>query len=118
LDLDCAYLDCNEHVSDTDSTPSEDDVMENRVFPQQRFSPVMKHLTSVETAFKCRPKPVKPAGGRVSRFSSSGVGKLRPAGRMRVFYRARMHLTILKKRIKITLIDRGHTPPQIKSGYT
>ena len=68
-------LKCPEHVSDseTDSTHEEDGLIENRAFPQQRFSPVMKH-----TEITYRPKPIKrildssvkdpssPAGGIMS----------------------------------------------------
>ena len=40
-------LNCKEHVQDSDSESQTDDehnLIENKVFPQQRFSPVMKPL--------------------------------------------------------------------------
>lgn len=76
-------LNCQEHVSDseTDSTHEEDGLIENRAFPQQRFSPVMKHTPS---EIPHRPKPIKripdsaakgdsssPAGGLISHQSYS-----------------------------------------------
>ena len=58
--------------SETDSTHEDEVLIENRAFPQQRFSPVMKH-TSSEIPY--RPKPIK----RV--LESSGKGDHRsPAG--------------------------------------
>ncbi|XP_022095894.1 protein capicua homolog isoform X2 [Acanthaster planci] len=52
-------LECKEHVADSDSeTESEDETMiENKAFPQQRFSPVMKHLSASDITY--RPKPIK-----------------------------------------------------------
>ena len=76
-------LNCQEHVSDseTDSTHEDDNLIENRAFPQQRFSPVMKHTPS---EIPYRPKPIKrildstakgdpssPAGGIMSHHSYS-----------------------------------------------
>ncbi|XP_055958697.1 protein capicua homolog isoform X1 [Patella vulgata] len=54
-------LNCKERVSDseTDSQTEEDSLIENKAFPQQRFSPVMKPLTAADIA--CRPKPIKRA---------------------------------------------------------
>ena len=66
-------LKCQEHVSDseTDSTP-EDDIIENKAFPQQRFSPVMKHINSSDITY--RPKPIKrmPDTGKVVSDSPAG----------------------------------------------
>ncbi|XP_038047938.1 protein capicua homolog [Patiria miniata] len=52
-------LECKERVADSDSeTESEDETMiENKAFPQQRFSPVMKRLSSSDITY--RPKPIK-----------------------------------------------------------
>ena len=76
-------LNCQEHVSDseTDSTHEDDNLIENRAFPQQRFSPVMKHTPS---EIPYRPKPIKrildsatkgdpssPAGGIINHQSYS-----------------------------------------------
>jgi hypothetical protein len=67
-------LNCREHVSDseTDSTP-EDDIIENKAFPQQRFSPVMKHINSSDITY--RPKPIKriPDSGKPGPNSPVGV---------------------------------------------
>ncbi|XP_046344637.2 protein capicua homolog isoform X3 [Haliotis rufescens] len=52
-------LNCKEHVSDseTDSQTEEDTLIENKAFPQQRFSPVMKNITPADIAY--RPKPIR-----------------------------------------------------------
>ncbi|KAL5020008.1 hypothetical protein ScPMuIL_002900 [Solemya velum] len=58
---DCGGIDlnCKEHVSDseTDSQTEEDTFIENKAFPQQRFSPVMKHISASDITY--RPKPIK-----------------------------------------------------------
>lgn len=43
--------------SDTESQSDDESLIENKAFPQQRFSPVMKHSSSVEVTH--RPKPIK-----------------------------------------------------------
>ncbi|KAL4229580.1 hypothetical protein ACF0H5_012618 [Mactra antiquata] len=72
---DAIDLNCPEHVSDseTDSTP-EDDMIENRSFPQQRFSPVMKPISSSDITY--RPKPIKriPESGKGGAHSPVSVG--------------------------------------------
>ncbi|XP_023931096.1 protein capicua homolog [Lingula anatina] len=52
-------LNCKEHVSDSDSdSQSEDEArLQNKAFPQQRFSPVMKSVTAADITV--RPKPIK-----------------------------------------------------------
>ncbi|GFY59924.1 protein capicua homolog [Trichonephila inaurata madagascariensis] len=52
-------LKCKEKVteSDTESQSDDESLIENKAFPQQRFSPVMKHSSSVEVTH--RPKPIK-----------------------------------------------------------
>lgn len=74
LEADGIDLNCREHVSDseTDSTP-EDDIIENKAFPQQRFSPVMKPITSSDITY--RPKPIKriPDSGKPGPNSPVGV---------------------------------------------
>lgn len=52
-------MNCKEHVSDseTDSQTEEDTFIENKAFPQQRFSPVMKHISASDITY--RPKPIK-----------------------------------------------------------
>ena len=52
-------LNCGEHVSDTetDSQSDEEALIENKRFPQQRFSPVQKHVTGADITH--RPKPIK-----------------------------------------------------------
>lgn len=58
--------------SETDST-TEDDIIENKAFPQQRFSPVMKHINSSDITY--RPKPIKriPETGKAGPNSPVGV---------------------------------------------
>ncbi|CAH1796196.1 unnamed protein product, partial [Owenia fusiformis] len=51
-------LNCKEHVSDSETdSQSEDEVIENKAFPQQRFSPVMKRIQHHDITYK--PKPIK-----------------------------------------------------------
>lgn len=52
-------LNCKEHVSDSeiDSQSEEEGLIENKVFPQQRFSPVQKPSMSADITY--RPKPIK-----------------------------------------------------------
>ena len=38
-------LNCQEHVSDSETDTQSEDEIENKAFPQQRFSPVMKPVT-------------------------------------------------------------------------
>ncbi|XP_052060621.1 protein capicua homolog isoform X1 [Mytilus californianus] len=49
---------CKEHVSDseTDSQTEEDNLIENKAFPQQRFSPV-KHINPADITY--RPTPIR-----------------------------------------------------------
>ncbi|KAF5276672.1 hypothetical protein FQA39_LY06476 [Lamprigera yunnana] len=65
-------LKCKEKVTDSDSESHSDlePPMENRVFPQQRFSPVSSN-NSVEIT--CRPKPIKarlPSSETCTKFNS------------------------------------------------
>ncbi|XP_013066792.2 protein capicua homolog isoform X1 [Biomphalaria glabrata] len=55
-------LNCQEQVSDSATESDNDDEMliENKAFPQQRFSPVMKQVTQSEVH---HPKPIKPVSG-------------------------------------------------------
>ncbi|GFO30034.1 protein capicua homolog [Plakobranchus ocellatus] len=50
-------LNCQEQVSDsaTESDVEEDGMIENKAFPQQRFSPVMNRITAAEPQY---PKPI------------------------------------------------------------
>ena len=60
-DDDCGMdLNCKERVEDTDSDSQydDDDMIENKSFPQQRFSPVMKPLVP-GADITYRPKPIK-----------------------------------------------------------
>ncbi|GIX78817.1 protein capicua homolog [Caerostris extrusa] len=52
-------LKCKEKVSESDTESQSDDesLIENKAFPQQRFSPVMKPSSSIEVTH--RPKPIK-----------------------------------------------------------
>ena len=52
-------LNCKEHVSDTetDSQSEDEALIENKRFPQQRFSPVQKHVSGSDITH--RPKPIK-----------------------------------------------------------
>ena len=52
-------LNCREHVSDTetDSQSEDEALIENKRFPQQRFSPVQKHVSGSDITH--RPKPIK-----------------------------------------------------------
>ncbi|XP_070203504.1 protein capicua homolog [Littorina saxatilis] len=52
-------LNCKEHVSDsaTDSETEDSVLIENKAFPQQRFSPVMKMVSAADIAY--RPQPIK-----------------------------------------------------------
>ncbi|XP_071806863.1 uncharacterized protein [Asterias amurensis] len=63
-------LECKERVADSESeTESEDETMiENKAFPQQRFSPVMKHLSASDITY--RPKPIKAKPGSNSPIRS------------------------------------------------
>ncbi|XP_052258795.1 protein capicua homolog isoform X2 [Dreissena polymorpha] len=74
-DVDAIDLNCQEQVSDseTDSTP-EDEMIENKVFPQQRFSPVMKPMNSSDITH--RPKPIKHIPESGSGGASNSVGVL------------------------------------------
>ena len=55
-------LNCKEHVSDseTDSQSEEEALIENKAFPQQRFSPVMRPLSSTDITYRPKPMLVKP----------------------------------------------------------
>ncbi|CAL1541745.1 unnamed protein product, partial [Lymnaea stagnalis] len=61
-DLNQLDLNCQEHVSDsaTESDNEEEGLIENKAFPQQRFSPVMKQVKLSEVLY---PKPIKPTSG-------------------------------------------------------
>jgi len=61
-------LNCQENVSDSDEH-SDDESIENKVFPQQRFSPV----TSLVHPATLRPRPIKMR-------SVSATSTVRPAG--------------------------------------
>ena len=53
-------LDCKERVSDSETdTQSEDEgaLIENKAFPQQRFSPMMRPSSTTDIAH--RPKPIR-----------------------------------------------------------
>ncbi|KAK3597989.1 hypothetical protein CHS0354_042342 [Potamilus streckersoni] len=69
-------LKCKEHVSDSETdSNTEEDIIENKAFPQQRFSPVMKpHVSSDITL---RPKPIKRIPD--SSFCGSGDSTIRSA---------------------------------------
>lgn len=43
--------------SETDSQTEEDGMIENKAFPQQRFSSMMSHVSLTE--YTCRPEPIK-----------------------------------------------------------
>ena len=47
-------LDCKEHVSDSDTDSQSDDeqLLENKAFPQQRFSPVMKSVSPGDITYR------------------------------------------------------------------
>ncbi|XP_070552136.1 LOW QUALITY PROTEIN: protein capicua homolog [Ptychodera flava] len=66
-------LKCQEQVSDsdTDSQSEEEGMIENKVFPQQRFSPVMKPISSADITY--RPKPLKPGSTSPIRRQFSGL---------------------------------------------
>ena len=55
-------LNCKEHVSDseTDSQSEDEALIENKAFPQQRFSPVMRPLSSTDVPYRPKPMLVKP----------------------------------------------------------
>ena len=94
-------LKCDEHVFDSDTDcPSEDgELLENKAFPQQRFSPVMKLVNPPGVTYQ-RPKPIKikpesavnndlagrqlaAVGGEdkvISRPSSNGSNSFQPTG--------------------------------------
>lgn len=57
LDID---LKCKEKVTDSDSESQSDmePLLESKVFPQQRFSPVSQIKTN-SGEVTCRPKPIK-----------------------------------------------------------
>lgn len=59
-------LNCKEQVSDseTDSGPEEESI-ENKAFPQQRFSPVMKLQLPSEVTFKPKPIKINPPEGLI-----------------------------------------------------
>ncbi|XP_077985247.1 protein capicua homolog [Glandiceps talaboti] len=69
-------LKCQEHVSDsdTDSQSEEEGMIENKVFPQQRFSPVMKPISSADITY--RPKPLKPDSTSPIRRQFTGVDQI------------------------------------------
>ena len=94
-------LNCKEHVSDseTDSQSEEEALIENKAFPQQRFSPVMRPLSSTDITYRPKPMLVKPepqlkidlamgsaavvserAALHVTRPSSSGSSVFHPTG--------------------------------------
>lgn len=58
-DPDDLDLNCKERVEDSDSASESDDdgLIENKAFPQQRFSPVMKTIGGGDVTH--RPKPIK-----------------------------------------------------------
>ncbi|XP_071036974.1 protein capicua homolog [Parasteatoda tepidariorum] len=74
-------LKCKEKVteSDTESQSDEESLLENKAFPQQRFSPVMKHHPSVEVTH--RPKPIKahPCSNSQTSFSTSNENSSSPS---------------------------------------
>ena len=53
-DIDDKNLMCEEHVSDsdTDSQTEDDGLIENKAFPQQRFSPVMKAIGPADVTYR------------------------------------------------------------------
>uniref|UniRef100_T1J6P3 HMG box domain-containing protein n=1 Tax=Strigamia maritima TaxID=126957 RepID=T1J6P3_STRMM len=80
-------LKCKEKVteSDTDSLSEEEPLIENKAFPQQRFSPVMK--PSLASTITYRPKPIKakpsPGSQSESTFQYPGpnsVANFQPTG--------------------------------------
>lgn len=67
-------LKCKEKVTDSDSESQSDmePQIENRVFPQQRFSPMTANTSSSEVT--CRPKPIKvPTTSKFSTVSTTTV---------------------------------------------
>lgn len=67
-------LKCKEKVTDSDSESQSDmePQIENRVFPQQRFSPMTANTSSSEVT--CRPKPIKvPTTTKFSTVSTTTV---------------------------------------------
>ncbi|KAI8486592.1 hypothetical protein Bbelb_355670 [Branchiostoma belcheri] len=71
-------LKCKEMVTESDSgSQSEDEVMiENKIFPQQRFSPAMKPALPADITFrpkpiKLRPEPQQDTNIQVSRMASN-----------------------------------------------
>lgn len=67
-------LKCKEKVTDSDSESQSDmePPIENRVFPQQRFSPMIANTNSSEVT--CRPKPIKaPTTTKFSSVSTTTV---------------------------------------------
>ncbi|XP_059163863.1 protein capicua homolog isoform X3 [Physella acuta] len=65
-------LKCAEQVSDsaTESDNEDEGLIENKAFPQQRFSPVMKQVTQADLL---HPKPIKPTSGSYSSSFSNPV---------------------------------------------
>ncbi|XP_063234053.1 putative transcription factor capicua isoform X2 [Bacillus rossius redtenbacheri] len=72
-------LKCKEKVTDSDSESQSDaePIMENKAFPQQRFSPVSGIKTS-SGEVTCRPKPIKPSHTRLGSSGLDGAGKAPP----------------------------------------
>lgn len=68
-------LNCKEHVSDsaTDSETEDSVLIENKAFPQQRFSPVMKQVTAADIAW---PQPIKRLPHGVSLHSATNSDAL------------------------------------------
>lgn len=54
-------LKCKEKVTDSDSESQSDmePLVENKAFPQQRFSPVSQIKSNNSGEVTCRPKPIK-----------------------------------------------------------
>ncbi|XP_069118802.1 protein capicua homolog [Argopecten irradians] len=67
-------LECNENVydSETDSQTEEDILIENKAFPQQRFSPVMKHISPSEIPY--RPTPIRKLPESSGQSTASTMG--------------------------------------------
>ncbi|OWF36187.1 protein capicua homolog isoform X3 [Mizuhopecten yessoensis] len=76
-ETDTKKLECNENVydSETDSQTEEDTLIENKAFPQQRFSPVMKHISPSEIPY--RPTPIRklPESSGHSTASTTGTSE-------------------------------------------
>ncbi|KAG1714964.1 Protein capicua [Nymphon striatum] len=74
-------LKCKERVthSDSESQSDEEPLIENKAFPQQRFSPVMKPvLTGSDVT--CRPKPIKVLPSTIVHRNDSGHQQINVPG--------------------------------------